>query len=146
MQIMTTKQPEGTFARLMSSEPPRRKPEEAHPEAPPRQDKQRPENVDVHTDARTHTRTDAQHHAGTQTSLAEDLYRRLQTRQRLASSTFRFRPEELEELDKVCTQIKETNTGRMSKNDLVRLGLNWLLEDYRNKGDKSLLAQVLART
>ena len=96
--------------------------------------------------ARTHARVPAPTGAPTHASLDEDLYRRLQAKQRLASSTFRFRPQELEELDAVFAELDARDGPKLSKNDLVRLGLNWLLADYRAKGQDSVLVRVLART
>ena len=75
----------------------------------------------------------------------EGLYRQLQTKQHLASQTFRFHPEELAALDAASGKLKGPGARGLSKNDLVRLGLNWLLADYEQNGEESVLAQVHAR-
>jgi len=73
------------------------------------------------------------------------LYRRLDNRQHLASSTFRFQAEELEELERVFAELNALKPKKSSKNDLVRLAVDWLLEDYKRTGENSMLAQVFAR-
>jgi len=98
------------------------------------------------TDARVHARTEALMHAEMLASQVGALRRRLQAKQRLASQTFRFQTEELEELDRIFEQVKQTTSATISKNDLVRLGLNWLLAEYQERGEESLLASVLRRT
>lgn len=105
----------------------------------------RESRTDARVRAHTHTRTDAPTDGLEQIAVVPALARKLQAKQRLASSTFRFRPEELEELDRVFGEVKGENTQTVSKNDVVRLGLNWLLEDYRRNGEESVLVQVLAR-
>jgi hypothetical protein len=98
------------------------------------------------TRARVHARTDADISARVRTAMRADLLKKLQQKQRLASYTFRFRPEELDRLDQVVAGLEPGNGQRPSKNDLVRLGLLWLLADYEENGDASVLAQVLARS
>jgi hypothetical protein len=73
------------------------------------------------------------------------LYRSVQQKQRLASSTFRFQPEELAELDAVAAEIQLAAPGKISKNDVVRLALNWLLSDYRRNKEQSTLGKVVQR-
>lgn len=90
--------------------------------------------------------SDAETSARVRTAMREGLHKKLQTKQRLASFTFRFRPEELDELDRVAGELNRTAGQKTSKNDLVRLALLWLLADYQESGDASVLAQVLART
>ncbi len=101
------------------------------------------------TRARMHARSDAATHTAahtrTHTPGIEALYGALQTKQRLASFTFRFRAAELEHLDVVLTRVSQGRARKPSKNDIVRLGLNWLLTDYEERGDESVLMQVLAR-
>jgi len=96
--------------------------------------------------ARTRASVHARTYASTGSDLVTDLYQHLQRKQRLASSTYRFRPEELAELDNVYAQLVAAYPGKVSKNDLVRLGVHWLLADYEDHGDESVLALVLART
>jgi hypothetical protein len=82
---------------------------------------------------------------GSSQELVEHLRRKVRAKQRLASYTFRFQPEDLEELNRVFESLQHDYQGQLSKNDLVRLGVGWLLSDYDKNGDQSMLAQVLAR-
>ena len=109
---------------------------------------------EARTDTRTHVSTHARTHARKQIDTQaqdkrrheiETLYRQLQSKKHLSSYTFRYRPEELDELESVFTQIERDNPGKVSRNDIARLALNALLEDYRANGDASTLAQVLTR-
>src|SRR5947209_28497 len=106
---------EGTFSRLMSQPPPAQAEPEAPPKAAPRRSTSQPKQA--RTDARVHARTQERVRPVNE----ESLYRKLQEKQRLASSTFRFRPEELEDLDRVFAELHQVRPGRVSKNDLVRL-------------------------
>lgn len=76
----------------------------------------------------------------------EELLRALQEKQRLASSTFRFQPEELEQLDEIFDELNRARPRRISKNDLVRLGLRWLLSDYAANRERSLAGKLLQRS
>ena len=80
------------------------------------------------------------------TAMRAELHKKLQAKQRLASYTFRFRPEELDELEQVLGELEGLVGQKPSKNDLVRLALLWLLADYRENTDVSVLTQVLARS
>ena len=95
--------------------------------------------------ARVHARTGAPTDARTDADLVDWLYRRLDNRQHLASSTFRFQSEELRDLERVFAELNALRPKKSSKNDLVRLAVNWLLEDYKQNGEHSMLAQVFAR-
>ena len=97
------------------------------------------------TRARVPAPTPASTAADQQVALVDALYRGLQHKHHLASQTFRFQPGELEELDALVAQLGQRYPRTVSKNDLVRLGLNWLLQDYAERGDDSMLARVLAR-
>jgi hypothetical protein len=92
--------------------------------------------------------TRARTHAPIQTSPdSEDaIFRALAEKQRLASSTFRFQPEELEQLDEVFDELNRARPRRVSKNDIVRLGLLWVLRDYEANGGNSLVGRLLQRT
>lgn len=96
------------------------------------------EDANVH--ARMYTRLDAPPQ-----ELVETLYRNLEKKQHLSSYTFRFRFEELDVLRKLDEKLSKSHPRKMSKNDLVRLGVNWLLEDYERNGEKSVLTCILAR-
>ncbi len=70
------------------------------------------------------------------------LRQKLRTKQHLSSYTFRFRPEELEQLDRLAAELNRTRASKLSKNDLVRLALGWLLTDYEDHGQASLVVEV----
>ena len=102
---------------------------------------------------RTHARTqttssdsDADSSARVRLAMKEALHRKLQLKQRLASYTFRFRPEELDQLEQILAGLERGNGQKPSKNDVIRLALLWLLADYEEHRDASILAQVLARS
>jgi hypothetical protein len=95
---------------------------------PKTQEEKTPEiAANARTDARVHTRTHARRDASLESDLIESLHRKLQQKHHLSSYTFRFRLEELEELTKLDTKVAKTHPNKLSKNDLVRLGVNWLL-------------------
>lgn len=75
----------------------------------------------------------------------EDLYRRLMQKKHLSSYTLRFRAEELDDLDAVAKEIEEKADGTISKNDIARAALIWLLEDYHQRGKQSVLEQIANR-
>lgn len=77
----------------------------------------------------------------------EDLYRRVMQKRHLASSTFRYRAEELEDLDTVVKTLAEKapENNQLSKNDIARAALIWLLEDYHARGEQSVLEQLAER-
>ena len=95
----------------------------------------------MNTHARTHARIDA----SLEVDHTESLYRKLQQKHHLSSYTFRYRLEELEALKKLDEKLEKSHPNKLSKNDLVRVGVNWLLEDYEQNGESSMLARILAR-
>lgn len=74
--------------------------------------------------------------------VTERLRQKLRTKQHLSSYTFRFRPEELEQLDQLVAELNQARASKLSKNDLVRLALGWLLTDYEEYGQASLVVEV----
>ena len=91
----------------------------------------------------TQTRTDAFVHA----RVIDELRRLVLSKKHLSSFTFRFKSEELKALDNICEELNRHMTGqRISKNDIVRLSLNWLLKDYQKNKHASVLARVLTQT
>jgi len=95
------------------------------------------------TRARTHTRTTPEEASG---GIDIDaLYRKLQARKHLSSYTFRFRAEELDEIDQIASELEEEAEGKFSKNDLARLALLWFCEDYRTNGEESILGQIMSK-
>jgi hypothetical protein len=114
--------------------------------APKTQEEKKPDgSTNTRTDANVHTRTHARIDASTRSDLTESLYRKLQQKHHLSSYTFRYRLEELEALRKLDEKFEKSHPNKMSKNDLVRIGVNWLLEDYEQNGETSMLARILVR-
>jgi len=92
---------------------------------------------------RTHTNTQARTHSNVHARIQEQLKSSVLDKRHLTSFTFRFKAGELEELAKTTDKINQKSDHKMSKNDLVRLGLNWLLKDYEINKEKSLLTGVV---
>ena len=59
-------------------------------------------------------------------------------------STYRLTVEEKQELARIVYSYGERGI-KTTFNEITRVGLNWLLEDFRARGDDSILARVLAR-
>ncbi len=106
-----------------------------------------PTQAPVH--ARTHTRTQTGRGASIRTHKGgiaiETLYEKVQNRKHLSSSTFRYQTDELKELEEIFAHLDKEKPGRLSRNDIARLGLIWLCEDFKQHGDESVLEQVLRR-
>ena len=109
---------------------------------------QTPKRARVHVpthalrDASVGTCTDAR----MRTHMTKELRKAAVLRKRLSSFAFRFRPEELDRLEQAVDTVNEAAERRISKNDVVRLGLNWLLRDYEENKGRSMLVRVLRRT
>jgi hypothetical protein len=107
----------------------------------PQEEKKKPVSTHANTHARAHTPSNV----SLGDDLPESLYRKLQQKHHLSSYTFRYRLEELEALRKLDEKLEKSHPNKMSKNDLVRVAVNWLLEDYEKNGETSMLARILAR-
>jgi hypothetical protein len=59
-------------------------------------------------------------------------------------STYRLTVEEKQELARIVYSYGERGI-KTTFNEITRVGLNWLLEDFRARSDDSILARVLAR-
>ena len=118
-------------------------------------------NAHAHTDAQTAARTHAPAQSDPRPNTMQEvlpmtteeesvdideLRRRVSAKRHLSSFTFRFRANELEELDLVVDELNQDDDLRVSKNDAVRTALNWLLADYKLHKDDSVLARVLTDT
>jgi hypothetical protein len=88
---------------------------------------------------RAHTRASKSSPSST---VVDRLRQKLQTKQHLSSYTFRFRAEELEQLDRLVGELNQVRTAKLSKNDLMRLALGWLLTDHEEYGQESLVVEV----
>lgn len=122
-------------------------PDQQQVSPPPKQpeEKKTEEGTDASTRTNVHARTHTRIDASLENDLVESLYRKLQQKHHLSSYTFRYRLEELEALRKLDEKFKKSHPNKMSKNDLVRLAVNWLLEDYEKNGETSMLVRILAR-
>jgi hypothetical protein len=60
------------------------------------------------------------------------------------TATYRLRPQEKKALSDIVYTYKGRGI-RTSENEVVRIGVNWLVEDYRQHGAASVLALVLER-
>src|SRR5947209_1619371 len=87
-------------------------------EKPVEQEPKEEARTDTRTHVSTHARTHARKQTDTQAQQAqhekrrneiETLYRQLQSKKHLSSYTFRYRPEELDELESIFTQIERDN-------------------------------------
>lgn len=111
-------------------------------------------NVQARKRARTHApmhaETDipkgARKHASVHARTEEELRKATSIKKHLSSFTFRFRLEELEKLDELTAKINQDAEQKISKNDIVRLALNWLIKDHEENKGKSMLVRVLRRT
>ncbi len=110
-------------------------------EEQPRQASQ-DESVQESTRARTHVREQVSSYV----SIEQQLRERILIKKHLSSFTFRFQPEELEALDRITDEINQNGKHKTSKNDVMRLALNWLLRDHQEKRENSMLVKVLTRT
>lgn len=61
------------------------------------------------------------------------------------TSSFRYTDDELSELADVVYEISKHQKARLTKQDVARLGLNLVLDDYRRRGASSLLGQLAGR-
>lgn len=83
--------------------------------------------------------------ARTRASIYTRVRKAVGNRSRLAGFTFRYQREELDRLDDLATKVNRNQSVKVSKNDLVRIALNWLLEDHEDNKRASVLSKVLAR-
>jgi hypothetical protein len=75
----------------------------------------------------------------------ERLYDHIQQRKHLSNGSFRYRAEELENMDAIFRELEALKPGRISKNDIARMALVTLCHDYQENGEGSVLAQVFKR-
>jgi hypothetical protein len=57
--------------------------------------------------------------------------------------SYRFTRDEIDALRDVVYELEVKRGLRITRNDVVRLGLNWVIDDYRARGKDSLLMQVM---
>jgi hypothetical protein len=61
------------------------------------------------------------------------------------TNSFRYTDAELSALTDVLYQIGKQQGAKLSKQEVARLGLNVVLDDYRRRGPESLLGQLAVR-
>ena len=61
------------------------------------------------------------------------------------TNSFRYTDAELSALTDVLYQVGKQQGAKLSKQEVARLGLNVILDDYRRRGSGSLLGQLAAR-
>ena len=130
-------------------EPVPEKPAQASPkpEAPP----SHPARNHAITPSRTHNSRRADKHAAMQDGMVAamdddqlDAIRKAVKQLGKELSTHRFTVDEKEALaDIVYTYTRQG--WRTSENEITRIGVNWLLQDYREHGENSVLARLLER-
>ena len=57
--------------------------------------------------------------------------------------SYRFTREEIDALRDIVYELEAKRGLRITRNDVVRLGLDWVIDDYRARGKDSLLMQVM---
>ena len=72
-----------------------------------------------------------------------DVVRRLSQSKFLAQKTFRYSEEETQRLEALMRKLVDQGIFKPTKNDVVRIALNFLIEDFETKGKNSLLFKVL---
>lgn len=61
------------------------------------------------------------------------------------NNTFRYSQESLDALRDVVYELEVKRGLKTSRNDIMRLGLAWIVDDYRANGANSLLVAVLKK-
>ena len=59
------------------------------------------------------------------------------------NNTFRYSQESLDAVRDVVYELEVKRNIKTSRNDIMRLGLAWIVDDYRVNGADSLLVAVL---
>lgn len=78
-------------------------------------------------------------------TVIDALYEQISQRKHLSNYSFRYQSGELDALDAIYQQLDKKKPGRISKNDVGRMALIVLCQDYKDNGDQSFIAQVLKR-
>jgi hypothetical protein len=89
------------------------------PEEEKEMEERKVESAQADQHARMHTPKQVSEHA----SIEQELRDRILVKRHLSSFSFRFRTEELEELDRIADEINHKTRHKTTKNDIVRLAL-----------------------
>jgi hypothetical protein len=57
--------------------------------------------------------------------------------------SYRFTRDEIDALRDIVYELEAKRGLRLTRNDVIRLGLNWVIDDYRVHGKDSVLMQVM---
>jgi hypothetical protein len=63
----------------------------------------------------------------------------------LKINTFRYTQDELAFIRDIAYQAAVKYNTKLNKNDVARIGLEWLMDDWKVNKDSSLLAKILTR-
>lgn len=63
----------------------------------------------------------------------------------LKANTFRYTQEELDAIRDIVYHLETVYRKKIDKNDVVRLALNWLIYDFDEHEEESLLVRILTR-
>lgn len=80
--------------------------------------------------------------AGIEASIRDRLRQQLEQDHPLHLS-YRFAREEIDALRDIVYELEVKRDLRITRNDIIRVGLNWVIDDYRAHGKDSLLMLVL---
>jgi hypothetical protein len=75
-------------------------------------------------------------------SIEESILASLQTTD-LKANTFRYTQEELDFIRDVVYEAEVKYKTKLDKNDVARIGLEWLIQDWKTNNKESLLARIL---
>ena len=75
-------------------------------------------------------------------SIEERLFASLQNPD-MKANTFRYTQDELDFIRDIVYEAETKHGVKLDKNDIARLGLSWLMEDWKEKKEDSLLARIL---
>jgi hypothetical protein len=138
----TPKKPKKLPASNVEKETPKPVPTEAHPPTDlPIESK----NDTVNSDASNHANAPASVLANIQDDIVETIRK---TVKQVGKDTLfvRLTPDEKHQVTSVVYALNEMYRGegrKTSENEIGRIGLNFLLEDYKVNGEQSILAKVL---
>lgn len=69
----------------------------------------------------------------------------LLAREHRTHNTFRYGQEELDAVRDIVYEMEVRRGVKISRNDVMRLALNYLIEDYRAQGDDSIIVRLFRK-
>ena len=76
---------------------------------------------------------------------ATAIVRQVKDRRHLSANTFRFQSKELDEIERLYKLVLKDYPDTLSKNDIARLMVILVSQDFEMRGEASLFGQVIAR-